>query len=76
MVFRKKYIILYVLLETFQKPLKERGFIKPSSREIKKALNWYDLTDNGYEVIQRLDLKWNEKEMNEILFNSSENRIV
>ena len=47
-----------------------------SSSEIKKALNWYDLTDKGFEVIQRLDIKWNEKEMNEILFNSSENRIV
>lgn len=71
----KKHMLL-LAFPSEARPLKERGFIKPSSSEIKKALNWYDLTDIGYEVIQRLDLKWSEKEMNEILFNSSENRIV
>lgn len=71
----KKHMLL-LALPSEARPLKERGFIKPSSSEIRKALNWYDLTDKGFEVIQRLDMKWNEKEMNEILFNSSENKIV
>lgn len=36
------------------RPLKERGFIVPHQKEIRKAKNYYDLTINGYNIINQL----------------------
>lgn len=38
------------------RPLIERGLIKPNSKEINKALNWYDLTDKGENIINNIYL--------------------
>lgn len=36
------------------RPLKERGFIIPHQKEIRKTKNYYDLTIKGYNIINKL----------------------
>lgn len=64
-----KQRMVLLALPSEARPLKERKLIKPFSNEINKALNWYDLTDDGYHIIKDLELKWNKKEMNDYIFN-------
>lgn len=50
----------------------DKGYIKPYSNEVKRAFNWYSLTDKGIEIVNAIDNafdgKW-DKEMNEFLFS-------
>jgi len=46
-----------------------KGLFIPYSNEIPKALNWYNLTKKGQEIIKDLNLVWNEKEMNYFIYN-------
>ena len=58
-----------MILLSFPSEVKDsKEFFTPYSRETKRVLNWYRLTDKGKEIIKDLDIKWNEKEMNHYLF--------
>jgi hypothetical protein len=38
------------------RPLKERGLMKINELERNKKENWYDFTDEGYELVKQLDI--------------------
>jgi hypothetical protein len=57
-----------VLLE-FPSSVKDaKEFFVPYSKEQKRCLNWYKLTEKGKEILRDLDLEWGGEEMNQELF--------
>lgn len=67
-MFKKGDINSTMVLLEFPSSVKDvKEFISPYSREQKRCLNWYNLTEKGKEVIKDLNLVWNE-EMNYELF--------
>lgn len=68
-MFKKGDINSTMILLEFPSSVKDaKEFFTPYSREQKRCLNWYNLTEKGKEVIKDLDLVWNEDEMNQELF--------
>lgn len=70
--FKKKLDdnLIVILLPSEAKRLKEKGYIKPTDKEIPRAVNWYKLTDKGigfFNRVNRINYAISDRE-NELMF--------
>lgn len=69
-MFKKGDVNAKMVMLAFPSELRDAvDFFTPTNTETAKVQNWYDLTEKGKQVIKDLPLVWNEKEMNEHIFD-------
>lgn len=68
-MFRKGDVNSPMVLLEFPSSVKDaKDFFVPYSKERKRCLNWYGLTERGKELIKDLNLEWGGEEMSQKLF--------
>lgn len=61
--------LLILLFPSEAKSLKNKGYIKPYNKEIKRANNWYNLTSLGKELLSKINQSKINGKLNQLMFN-------